>query len=132
MSIFVFAIALFLVPVIICVMNNNLYSGRLRSVSISAISAVLVYLLILGSVTFIEFKLDAELAAFDLNGDGVFSGSEITPEQEHAMHQVIADTGRTFAPITGAVFSIFYFLGMWLLFVIVKLLIKMKKIRSYL
>lgn len=127
MSIFVFAIALFLVPVIICVMNNNLYSGRLRSVSISAISAVLVYLLILGSVTFIEFKLDAELAAFDLNGDGVFSGSEIIPEQEHAMHQVIADTGRTFAPITGAVFSIFYFLGMWLLFVIVKLLIKMKK-----
>ncbi|MBT2785304.1 MULTISPECIES: hypothetical protein [unclassified Halomonas] len=126
MSIVVFVIVLFLVPVIICVMSNNLYSGRLRSVSVSAISAVFVYLFILGSVTFIELKLDAELTAFDINGDGVFSGSEITPEQEKAMHRVIADTGRTFAPITGAVFSIFYFLGVWLLLVIIKLLVKMK------
>lgn len=124
MSIVVFSIVLFLAPVIVCVMNNNLYSGRLRSVPISAISAVLVYLFILGSVTFIELKLDAEMTAFDLNGDGVFSGNEITPEQ--AMHRVIADTGRTFAPITGAVFSIFYFLGVWLLLVIIKLLVKMK------
>lgn len=75
----------------------------------SAVSAVFLYIFILISVAYIERKLDSELAAFDLNGDGAFSGSEITPEQEKAMYRVTADTGRTFAPYTGLIFSAIYF-----------------------
>jgi len=106
---------LLLTPIAVCFSSRKIFSRKIKSVSIAAISAVFVYLLIIGSVAYIEYQLDAELAAFDLNNDGLFSGSEITPDQEKVMQRVIADTGRTFAPITGAVFSIIYFLVLWLL-----------------
>ena len=40
------------------------------------------------------------LLSFDLNGDGVFSAEEQTPEQEEAAFYVHADTGRNFTPVT--------------------------------
>lgn len=115
MSIFIPMAVLLLIPSIVCLVNSKLYSGKLKNVSFAALSAVLFYLFILVSVAYIEIKLDVKLASFDLNGDGTFSGNEITPEQEEAMHRVISDTARTLAPVTGAVFSIIYFLGLWLL-----------------
>lgn len=80
---------------------------------VSLISAIVVYAAIIISVNLTEQRLDNELAAFDLNGDGIFSGKEITPESEAAMYRVTADTGRTFAPFTGAIFSLIYFLLLW-------------------
>jgi hypothetical protein len=119
MNIFIVLGVLILMPLTVCKANQKLYDGKLKQVSISAISALFVYFLLIVNVIYIEHKLDSELAAFDLNGDGIFSGGEITPEQEKAMHRVVADTGRTFAPITGAIFSVVYFFGLWLLFSIV-------------
>ncbi|MCP5078148.1 MAG: hypothetical protein GY951_08860 [Psychromonas sp.] len=110
---------LLLTPLILWVVNQQLFSSKLKNVSVSAISAVFLYIFILVSVAYVEQKLDSELAAFDLNGDGVFSGSEITPEQEKAMYRVTADTGRTFAPFTGAIFAVIYFLIIWLVFSII-------------
>lgn len=107
------------IPLLVWGCNRKYYSKRLNNVSVSAISAVVLYIFILVSVAYIEHKLDAELAAFDLNGDGVFTGNEITPDQEKAMYRVIADTGRTFAPFTGAIFSLVYFAGVWLLFALI-------------
>ena len=115
MSLITTLVVLLLIPIVAYGVNERLLAGKLRTVSVSAISAACVYAFILASVAYIEYKLDAELAAFDLNGDGIFSGSEITPEQEKAMYRVVADTGRTFAPFTGAIFSAIYFLGVWLL-----------------
>ena len=110
---------LLLIPVIIWSANQKLLSRKLKNVSVSAISSVCLYVFILISVAYIEQKLDTELAAYDLNADGFFSGSEITPEQEKAMYRVTADTGRTFAPFTGVVFSAIYFLITWLTFSII-------------
>jgi hypothetical protein len=66
------------------------------------------YVSVLVEVSIYDYQLEKQLYSFDLNGDGVFSGSEITPEQEEAMIKFIGDTGRTFAPITGAIFSFMY------------------------
>ncbi len=46
------------------------------------------------------------LNTYDLNGDELFSGNEITPEQEKAMRNVVSDTGRNFVFIVGAVYAI--------------------------
>ena len=67
------------------------------------------YVSVLVEVSIYDYQLEEQLYSFDLNGDGVFSGSEITPEQEEAMIKFIGDTGRTFAPITGVIFSFMYF-----------------------
>lgn len=67
------------------------------------------YVSVLLEVSIYDYQLEKQLYSFDLNGDGVFSGSEITPEQEEAMIKFIGDTGRTFAPITGAIISFMYF-----------------------
>ena len=67
------------------------------------------YVSVLVEVSIYDYQLEKQLYSFDLNGDGVFSGSEITPEQEEAMIKFIGDIGRTFAPITGAIFSFMYF-----------------------
>jgi hypothetical protein len=121
MSLIVVFLVLTLTPLTVWGVNHKFLSGKLKNVSISAISATLVYAFIIVSVAYVEHKLDIELAAFDLNGDGFFSGNEITQNQEKAMYRVTSDTGRTFAPYTGTVFSVFYFLVVWfLLFIISK------------
>ncbi len=45
--------------------------------------------------------LNLMLQSFDLDGDGVFGGVELTEDQAIYMDGVVNDTGRTFAPITG-------------------------------
>ncbi|MDF1696664.1 MAG: hypothetical protein P1U56_12560 [Saprospiraceae bacterium] len=44
-----------------------------------------------------------ELQEFDLNGDGIFTGNEINPEQKKALSNVATDTSRNFSFIFGAV-----------------------------
>ncbi|MFD2177080.1 hypothetical protein [Veronia pacifica] len=105
---------LLVIPVMVWAANQKLLSSKLKNVSMSGISAVLLYVFILVSVAYIEHKLNSDLAAFDLDGDGFFSDSEVTPEQEKAMSRVTADTGRTFAPFIGAIFAAIYFLVVWL------------------
>lgn len=106
-------------PAFVWLVSRSILRGRLRNLSIAAISAACVYVFILLSVAYVNQKLDADLAAFDLNGDGIFAGAEITPEQEAAMQRVTSDTGRALAPFTGAVFAIIYFTGVWFLLAIV-------------
>ncbi len=56
-----------------------------------------------------------ELQAFDLNGDGSFSGAERTPEQNKAMSKVVNDTGGALAPITGGILCFVYFIVLYFL-----------------
>lgn len=64
-----------------------------------------LYLLIVGGAIYSDISSELALQKFDLNGDGFFSGEEITPEQKEAMRKVISDTGRNFSFITGLIFS---------------------------
>lgn len=80
------------------------------------VSVVLVYACLLASVHAVDTDLQARLDSFDLDGDGVFSGAEITPAQQQAMEDWANDTGRAMAPITAAVISPIYVaavLGIW-------------------
>jgi hypothetical protein len=119
MNLLVTLVVFLIIPVALNMANRKLFASRLNKISISVISAVFVYIFILLNVAYIEHKIGLELAAFDLNGDGFFSGEEITPAQEEAMNRFISDTGRTFAPFTGAIFSSIYFLIVWLIFLTV-------------
>lgn len=78
----------------------------------SIASVVVCYFCVLFSVWSIDWHYKYELDKFDLDGDGTFSGEELTPEMDKAMKNLTNDTGRTFAPITGAIISPIYN-GFW-------------------
>ncbi|ADZ90925.1 hypothetical protein [Marinomonas mediterranea] len=118
MSIFTAILVLLLTPLLVWLGNQFILKEKFKSIGVSLLSALLVYLFIVGSAAYYDYKYEAELAAFDLNQDGMFSGDEVTLEQEKAMLRVISDTGRTFAPFTGAIFSILYFSCLWITFVL--------------
>ena len=76
------------------------------------VSSLGCYLLMLASVQFTELHLDAKLKSYDLDGNGGYSGAEVTPQMEEAMADWASDTGRTFAPFTGLIVSPIYS-GLW-------------------
>jgi hypothetical protein len=110
-----------LLPWAIFIANVRFFRGEHKIVSALA-SVMLVYIVLILQVHLIDARLETELYAFDLNGDGVFTGAEIVPAQEAAMADWANDTARAMAPITGAIFSALYtlisfticFLGSWL------------------
>lgn len=67
-----------------------------------------------------NYILKKELNSYDLNGDGFFSGKEITSEQKIAMYNVISDTGRNFAPFIGIIYSLIYYLLLIIILVTIK------------
>ena len=101
-----FAISL-LAPWAILVANAKLFLGK-HKVILAIVSVAFVYASLMLQVHLIDARLEKELYAFDLNGDGVFSGLEINPAQEEAMANLVNDTGRAIAPITGAIVSVLY------------------------
>ena len=103
----VFSIIALLLPWVIFAANLKFFRGKYKAVSAIA-SIVFVYAALMLQVNFIDAKLEKELYAFDLNGDEVFSGTEITSAQEAAMEAFVNDTGRAMAPITGAIFAVLY------------------------
>ncbi len=75
-----------------------------------------MYVIIVGSVFLYDIYLSYKLSKFDLDGDGIFSGEEITPEQDKYLNLNAHDTGRLFAPITGFIFSLFQSIAFWIVF----------------
>lgn len=65
--------------------------------------AIASSLLIFLAYHFYEFFLQSRLSSFDLDGDGVFSPLEQTPEQEVAFENLINDSGRNFVKVLGVV-----------------------------
>ena len=82
-----------------------------------------VFAVYVGSAIVIGYYLDQKLNSFDLNGDGVFSGEEITPEQINTMQAWTSDTGRNFAPIVAGIFYIINFIGLIIFAVTIDILV---------
>lgn len=83
------------------------YRGQLSlAAKISIFTFVTTYSLVMYGALITDIYLSYKLEQFDLNGDGLFSGEEVTPEQEMALTRVVSDTGRVFAPITGLILSL--------------------------
>jgi len=76
------------------------------------LSSAIGYFLLLASAKFTDMHFEHRLNKYDLDGDGMFSGSEVTPQMEDAMSDLTNDTGRSLAPITGLIISPFY-CGLW-------------------
>ena len=76
------------------------------------ISSVACYFLLLVAAKFTDMHFKYRLNKFDLDGDGMFSGVEITPQMERAMSDLTNDTGRSLAPITGIIIAPIYS-GFW-------------------
>lgn len=80
----------------------NLGTGkRIHLAILYVLTGILGYVVLLMSVWALDARLEAEMNAFDLDGDGGFSGAELTPAAERAMEEWSSDTGRLFAPIFG-------------------------------
>ena len=78
------------------------------SLTALAIAFCVPYLSIIFLVKLEGDRLNAAIAQFDLNRDGVFSAAELTPAAEVALQHYSNDTGLAMAPILGAFVSFAY------------------------
>jgi hypothetical protein len=78
---------------------------RLRTRWLFLACCVAVYVTILAQVWLIDLRLERELMAFDLDGNGWFTPEEESPAQQLAMQRVISDAARQLAPFTGLILS---------------------------
>ena len=85
-----------------------------RTIWTSALLFFIVYFIIVFDSTCQEIYYKSQLNKFDLDGNGIFNGLEITADFKEAMKLVISDTGRTFAPFTGIVYAGFLSLVVFL------------------
>lgn len=99
---------LFALPVVIFVFNKWGLKNRLQPHWLMLINFAVTYLVILVGAWIIQYNQESYLNTFDLNGDGVFSGAEITPEQQAAAHELERTSARTLAPAIGFIFAFFY------------------------
>lgn len=70
----------------------------------------------------INYQLQAQLDAFDLDGNGLFTPDEQNTQQQAALDAVAHDTARTFAPITGGIAAVFYVSALCVLYKIYQLI----------
>lgn len=96
--------------ILCCIASLAIYKSvaNEKVVKLVVINFFLVYVIFLLGVYGHEFYLEYKLSVFDLDGDGFFTEDEITPEQEKYMSLAVGDVGRTFAPVTGLLFSFIY------------------------
>ncbi|WP_083380526.1 hypothetical protein [Flavobacterium frigoris] len=66
---------------------------------------LVLYLVIVGNATLDAIFYHWDLNRYDLDKNGMFSGIEITEEQNQAMKKLTNDTGRNFSFITGFIFA---------------------------
>jgi hypothetical protein len=119
------------IPSILCIiglfivlLNRKIFFSQNKLLWTSVTIFLILYLLIVGKATFDGIYYQWELNRFDLDKDGLFSGTEITTEQNEAMRNLTSDTGRNFSFLTGFIFAsfistTFYILG--------RLILKVKK-----
>jgi hypothetical protein len=87
-----------------------------------ALTVVVGFLLLAAGAWASEAWLEAEKNRFDLDGDGGFDVSELTPEAQRALDAWASDTGRTMVLVTGIPLSALWtaicfsclFTGKWL------------------
>ena len=84
--------------------------GKFTDIKLVLILCFTVFALYVGSAIITGYYLDKKLNSFDLNGDGFFSGEEITPEQISTMQAWTNDLGRNLAPFVAGTFFVINFI----------------------
>jgi len=114
------------IPTIICIVGfgaifffrKKLFS-RDKVLWISVTVFLFIFFLVVAGSAYDDLYCQWDLNRYDLNKDGMFSGQEVTEEQEAAMQRVTSDVGINFGFIfiTGFIFafiisSVVYFMGL--------------------
>ena len=103
--------------ILIIVLYKWTFKSKRKNIWIGFAVFFAFYSFIVGSAALTDIKYKKELDSFDINKDGLFSGQEITPEQEAAMFRLTNDVGRNFTVFTGAfiggIFGLFAYLITW-------------------
>lgn len=105
-------------PAIIWSLRNHV--GVLRKhFTVPFVVAVLFgSILYVGSVRLADKAIEHALYRFDLDGDGEFSKTEMTPDAQAAMRRYSNDTGRSLAPVVAVpatlILSAGWFCFLWL------------------
>lgn len=88
---------------------NNISKRRRLSFWLLVLGTTIMgYFLFLFSSRLSGYELKTILDAYDFDGDGLFSGVEITPQMQEAMRAYTTDMGRVFAPVTAGAISLIW------------------------
>lgn len=103
--------------ILIIVLYKWTFKSKRRNLWIGFTVTLAFYSFLVGSAALTDIKYQKELNTFDINKDGIFSGNEITPEQEAAMFRLTNDVGRNFTVFTGVfiggIFGLFAYMVAW-------------------
>ena len=91
---------------------------KLNNKIIASYSTIFFYISIIVFVVIEKITLRNYLDSFDLNSDGFFTDKELTSELQIALKKVSSDTNLILATIVGILYSLIYFL---ILFVSLKI-----------
>ena len=97
-----------LAPWITFAILRSISKRHLATVIGFSLSVFIVYAAMVSYAHQLDVKFEHELAAYDLNKDGSFDESEMTPLQIQAMDNWANDTGRALAPYTSILVSLSY------------------------
>lgn len=114
MSFYLSALVLVLVPVLVWFALRSRFPKWLSPPLYAGIIGSVFYAAIVVSAIYMERKVESDLVAFDLAHAGTELSDTEKEERQELFLKVIHDTARTFAPFTGAIFGLFYFVSIWL------------------
>lgn len=69
---------------------------------------ITVYALIVGMAVYQDIWLQCEVNHLDINDDGLFSSSEMTPEVQELLRKQTSDIGRNFSFVRGWVVAFIF------------------------
>lgn len=95
-------------PLLLLFISKVVLKNTLKQEWLILINFAVTYLFIIIGTLMIELYYDMKVASFDLNGDGLFTGKEISPAQETAVDESQGISAGTLAPAIGIIFSFFY------------------------
>ncbi len=108
-------ISILILGIIILKRKRLFVNGKRKWFWISTTVFFVIYLLIVGMTTYVDLDCQWTVNKFDLDGNGIFTNEELTPEAEKAIGNLIHDTGRNLSFIFGifqaGIISLFVFIA---------------------
>ena len=103
------------------------YKKNYSNALISLLTALFFYASFFIAIKIDGYMLEQHANSFDLDGDGMFSASEITPGQAKASFAYTNDLGRNLAPYIGIVLAVLYFV---VLFAVLSIMGRKKTLKN--
>jgi len=103
------ALLLIAAPIAFYFLNKKILNSKYTLDDISLLSSVTIFFFLIGINILSQYQADAKLNSFDLNGDGGFTGDEMTPAFYAAAQAWTEDTNIGLLIIFGLIFCAIYY-----------------------